>query len=100
MYTDGETQKAWLYNPLMPKPALVEAADPQTDYKLELDSESVDHLLQFKASEKLAMVEIKRHELFQDFRSKEEAEYYINNRGTFEQFAQNENVPKVLVTHK
>jgi len=78
----------------------VEAEDEATDYKLELDSESVDHLLQFQASKKLAMIEIKKHVLFQDFRGKDESKPVIANRSTFDQFAQNENVPRVLETDK
>jgi len=48
----------------------------------------------------MAMIEIKKHELFQDFRGKDEPEHYIYDRNTFDQFAQDENVPKVLETGK
>ena len=75
----------------------------------------------------MAMIEVKKHELFQDFRGKDEQNHLrkceeqeispalapqdpsednqedlmcwgVRNRTTFDQFAQNENVPKILET--
>jgi hypothetical protein len=62
--TEEEKQEVFLYNPLLPKPDQVDTIDPNRDFKFELDDTSDDHLLQFKASTDLGLIEIKKHEIF------------------------------------